>query len=74
MPKFNEKAFRSWIKESMLLVIPAKMFAQKFLTTESEEVFYAMVCHHACLRPEDKGVKAAYHELRNPMAYQTKRA
>jgi len=62
--KFNDKAFRSWLREQMLSAIPPKMFRQKFSNYESESVFYEMVCDKACLRPEDMEVKRAYYELR----------
>ena len=64
MSKKDDKAFVLWLQRQMLLVVPAKMFTQKFKNSESESVFYEMVCNHACLRPESEDVKKAYKALR----------
>ena len=54
--------FVEWLKEQMLLVIPAKMF-RKYENLESRRILYEMTCNHACLRPEAEDVQRAFKEL-----------
>jgi len=60
-PKFDQRGWVNWLKEQMAATTPASLWRR--YTGESRSVFYEMVCHHACLRPESEDVQMAFKEL-----------